>query len=744
MIVQGYVREKTTRNLIEGATVTLSIGPGRPGVQPPGNDLEIAVLTTGRGGFFRLQRPLATLPPGQNLTIRVDHPDHRQQRRFEQVAEQVDLDIELERVVGDHGDDDEGESKPGREDARSEPSVVKTEPDTVVISGVVVSNAEGDPVDAAEVALLVGDIQVATLQTRHDGSFNYPTESPSQLPLGETLRLRVTHPKYKPGSESVKLDSNRIHRSVRLVPPPPAISGSVFDERNNAAIEGAVVTMIAGGHGLPPLRTDENGFFRYQEAPGSEWPGGSTLVVRVTSPGYSPWKDVLSVGAEPTSLHIELAKPWWKIVPAWAWIVLSVLLGTVILAFAFYQLAEGPLSKGAGAVGTIFLGVTITLGLVLHNPSEFILENLRRMGSFAFGVMGFAFSDTAATRAAIGGGDAEESTLSLIVGLGGGILSAVAAYYSDAPRRIAKEATKQEIARPRPAGGSRYVISAYLIICVIAMLLGGALSYFVFFPPYAQLQVQPRTKEGPGDPATLSWSSRWAWDCIGHNGFETNGAIYGEASIEPEETTTYALKCTTYLGQSTNDMVTVSVTPVDDEPTPPQYMCSDQRLGELRERFKVPNPPPSFCKALDIVDSLPDRRGLSLTVPKGDWIEGQLLTLTFKAPDFNAYISIDYLTSDGKVLHVRQPVPGLVPKGATRRPRPGFEASAPFTPDMALMIASGEPFWNEARPRWEPAIEYLKQLEVKIDTAKGSYRDVAAEARFVYPKSKTSTPKTER
>lgn len=80
--------------------------------------------------------------------------------------------------------------------------------------------------------------------------------------------------------------------------------------------------------------------------------------------------------------------------------------------------------------------------------------------------------------------------------------------------------------------------------------------------PIATLTANPTTID-QGDNSLLTWTSTNTNSCTGTN-FSTGGAISGSIIVSPNSTTNYGISCTG-IGGTTNDSVTISVTPY---PTP--------------------------------------------------------------------------------------------------------------------------------------------------------------------------------
>lgn len=106
---------------------------------------------------------------------------------------------------------------------------------------------------------------------------------------------------------------------------------------------------------------------------------------------------------------------------------------------------------------------------------------------------------------------------------------------------------------------------------------------------------------------------------------------------------------------------------------------------------------------------------------------GEPVKLQLKAPDFAAFLYVDYFSSDGKVFH-------LVPNrdygdgpftpgerfglGNPGDPGPQVRVAPPFGLDMIVALGSSERLFTEPRPPAEDAHAYLAALAATIDRVK--------------------------
>lgn len=150
----------------------------------------------------------------------------------------------------------------------------------------------------------------------------------------------------------------------------------------------------------------------------------------------------------------------------------------------------------------------------------------------------------------------------------------------------------------------------------------------------------------------------------------------------------------------------------------------------------------SFCDVLDSTRTYRDANreqnlGLAVaTVNEGGatLVEGQSLALDIRLPVFDAYVHVAYLQRDGTVGHV-------VPGSSQRWPADGrryvqdtaYEIAPPFGREMILAVATSEPLFQEPRPRFEPALDYIDDLRRRLGElrARNPAGRIAVSHRFV-------------
>ncbi len=133
-----------------------------------------------------------------------------------------------------------------------------------------------------------------------------------------------------------------------------------------------------------------------------------------------------------------------------------------------------------------------------------------------------------------------------------------------------------------------------------------------------------------------------------------------------------------------------------------------------------------YCGALDMIRPIapgfaaPDD-GLALRF-RGDQTllhKNQVVAMEFAMPDFAAYLQVDYIQSDGSVLHMRQSVAAATryaPHATATLTDPSWVVDAPYGQDMVVAVASAAPLFAAAREQAEQDSQaYLRALGAAID-----------------------------
>ncbi len=154
---------------------------------------------------------------------------------------------------------------------------------------------------------------------------------------------------------------------------------------------------------------------------------------------------------------------------------------------------------------------------------------------------------------------------------------------------------------------------------------------------------------------------------------------------------------------------------------------------------------PVFCQALDTIQPVAASRfgvqpGFSVSLKDGrtQLRDGDALVLRVAMPDFEAHLQVDYLQSDGTVVHIQRPTASPAHPFPPRAsvgigdPKPGgpipFAVSEPYGTDMMLAIASARPLFAQKQPQTERSATYLKDLSAAIAAAERRHERVVASA----------------
>ncbi len=153
----------------------------------------------------------------------------------------------------------------------------------------------------------------------------------------------------------------------------------------------------------------------------------------------------------------------------------------------------------------------------------------------------------------------------------------------------------------------------------------------------------------------------------------------------------------------------------------------------------------AFCQALDTIKPVTASRfgvqpsfSASLKDGRTQLHDGDALIVRVEMPDFEANLQVDYLQSDGTVVHIQRPTASPshpFPPGAIvgiGDPKPGgpipFAVSEPYGTDMILAIASARPLFAQKQPETERTASYLKDLSAAIAAAQRRHERVVASA----------------
>ncbi|WP_372571957.1 DUF4384 domain-containing protein [Ruegeria jejuensis] len=120
------------------------------------------------------------------------------------------------------------------------------------------------------------------------------------------------------------------------------------------------------------------------------------------------------------------------------------------------------------------------------------------------------------------------------------------------------------------------------------------------------------------------------------------------------------------------------------------------------------------------------------------YTDGQQLILDLTAPDYDAYVYVDYFDAKGQVIHLspNDSVPLTLAEaksalrvGAERPGDPGLYITIgpPYGQEIAVAFAASQPLYDEARPLVEPAEPYLSWMKAQVADARAANPDFKGE-----------------
>ncbi|RYH09338.1 DUF4384 domain-containing protein [Tropicimonas sp. IMCC6043] len=174
-----------------------------------------------------------------------------------------------------------------------------------------------------------------------------------------------------------------------------------------------------------------------------------------------------------------------------------------------------------------------------------------------------------------------------------------------------------------------------------------------------------------------------------------------------------------------------------------------QMGSEIRVADEMRLLPPPQCNALSGIaavglpqseDQRQDPRivGTNAHVREYRFGAGERLELDLQAPDYDAFLYVDYFDADGNVLHLQpnELVPlASVPAKASRRvgsdadgePALDITIAPPFGQEIAVAFATSRPLYDGERPLVEPAGPYLDFLRSRVAEARAEEDDFKGE-----------------
>ena len=131
---------------------------------------------------------------------------------------------------------------------------------------------------------------------------------------------------------------------------------------------------------------------------------------------------------------------------------------------------------------------------------------------------------------------------------------------------------------------------------------------------------------------------------------------------------------------------------------------------------------------------------------KYNYSEGQRLQFDLAAPDYDAYVYVDYFASDGSVIHLIPndkvalsvvPAESLIGIGTDSSSQSGLKITIgpPFGQEIAVAFAASKPLYKGLRPIVEPATPYLEELKEFVSRARASDPDFKGEWVYFFIKT---------
>ncbi|MEL6466872.1 MAG: DUF4384 domain-containing protein [Pseudomonadota bacterium] len=124
-----------------------------------------------------------------------------------------------------------------------------------------------------------------------------------------------------------------------------------------------------------------------------------------------------------------------------------------------------------------------------------------------------------------------------------------------------------------------------------------------------------------------------------------------------------------------------------------------------------------------------------------NYAEGQRLSFDLTAPDYDAYVYVDYFNAAGEVIHLvpndtialeKSPAKSLFGIGQERADKPSLliTIGPPFGQEIAVAFAASTPLYDGLRPIVEPAAPYLEWLQSRVAAARAA--DPEFKGEWVY------------
>lgn len=132
------------------------------------------------------------------------------------------------------------------------------------------------------------------------------------------------------------------------------------------------------------------------------------------------------------------------------------------------------------------------------------------------------------------------------------------------------------------------------------------------------------------------------------------------------------------------------------------------------------------------------------------YAEGQRLSFDLTAPDYDAYVYVDYFNAAGEVIHLvpndtialeRSPAKSLFGIGQDRDGKPSLRITIgpPFGQEIAVAFAASAPLYDGLRPIVEPAEPYLDWLQSRVAAARTADPDFKGEWVYFFITTRPAT-----
>jgi hypothetical protein len=163
------------------------------------------------------------------------------------------------------------------------------------------------------------------------------------------------------------------------------------------------------------------------------------------------------------------------------------------------------------------------------------------------------------------------------------------------------------------------------------------------------------------------------------------------------------------------------------------HVSSEQDLARLRQSLAqvgglgavetdLEVHPWPFCELLAVIEPYRDlgsapEAGLAITTAERTTLfrEGDDLTLDIFLPRDARYLYLGYVQNDGRVGYITtMPVREWAEGTGAIRFETGFQISGPFGREMILAVTSARPLFDQPRPAYEPAEEYIEDLRQRL------------------------------